>query len=285
MRKLVTSSVLLATIFIGFNTFIGQANATDNDKSNPIAKEPSPLFSKIMENRKKQSTKKAPKQKQKSTKKGFSFTHKSKVAPKNVSGFKKPGKEKPIVSSLKITSLNKNNLKINNINRMYKRPARSIFGDPSDPNFDPASIPSTPIANGVPGNPLLYPTRIAVAFPKSLMFSKKDFDKISVAIDEGPFSRDPSKNRLERERSIFKNGRLFVSAIVYEGNDNWSAWINNKKIMPSFDDPIVKVISINHEVVELFIKGDTVSNDRRVRLRANQTYVPTKAKIYEGINN
>lgn len=299
MKKVLTSSVILTATFMGINMFSSYADAADI----PAMKEPSPLYSKLLnknkaaaqnEDKKEDTTKAKPvkrlfsiqatkKVTPKKSNKAFPLTGKSKVAPKTPAGFKKPGKAKPIVSSLKITSFNKDNLEINNINRMHKRPARSIFGDPKDPNFDPASIPSTPIANGVPGNPLLYPTRIAVAFPKSLMFSEDDFDKISIAIDEGPFSRDPNKNFLDRERSIFKDGSLFVSAIVYEGNNNWSAWLNNRRITPTFDDPIVKVISIDQDAVELFIKGDTVANDRRVRLKANQTYLPTKAKIYEGI--
>jgi hypothetical protein len=305
MKKLIVSSVALPAILLAFGimcnkpSIADETSNTDSEKELSDVAEPTPIkrtkktptnLIESIKNRSSISNKANAEtdvnkiqSNNTPTKKTLPFATKKKMAPKTVEGFGKPKKEKPIVSSVKIVSFDKDNLEINNINRMYKRPARSIFGDPKDPNFDPASIPSTPISNGVPGNPLLYPTRIPVAFPKSLMFSKSDFDKISIAIDEGPFSRDPAKARQERERSIFGNGNLYVSAIVYEGNNNWSAWINNLKVMPNFDDPVVKVISITQDNIELFIKGGTVANDRRVRLKSNQTYVPTKGKIYEGI--
>lgn len=303
MKKLIISSVVLPAILLAFNITCNTPSIADdavsigNKKAKKTVTEPTPLTQKrktpknLIDSIKNRSaatktiknTKEKHRSKNKSAAKTLPFKTKKKMAPKTVEGFGKPKKEKPIVSSVKIVSFDKENLEINNINRMYKRPARSIFGDPKDPNFDPASIISTPISNGIPGNPLLYPTRIPIAFPKSLMFTKSDFEKISIAIDEGPFSRDPAKANYEREQSIFGNGNIYVSAIVYEGNNNWSAWINNLKIMPGFDDPVIKVISITQDNIELFIKGGTVANDRRVRLKSNQTYVPTKGKIYEGI--
>jgi hypothetical protein len=75
---------------------------------------------------------------------------------------------------------------------------------------------------------------------------------------------------------------VYLSALVYQGENDWSAWINGVKFRPGGAAKGIRVVKATERWVEMDVDtadGPTV----RVRLKPNQTYLSAKDKIVDGV--
>jgi hypothetical protein len=75
---------------------------------------------------------------------------------------------------------------------------------------------------------------------------------------------------------------VYLSALVYHGEKDWSAWINGVRFRPGTADKGIRPIKATARWVEMDVDteaGPTI----RVRLAPNQTYVTKTDKVVDGI--
>lgn len=118
-------------------------------------------------------------------------------------------------------------------------------------------------------------------FPKSLLFSEQERQRIAALLaakstqlsSGGPAADvtapDPKPN-------------VYLSALVFTSDNDWSAWINGLRFRPGGAEKGIRAVKATSRWVELdvdTIEGLTV----RVRLSPNQTYLSSQDKVVDGI--
>lgn len=118
----------------------------------------------------------------------------------------------------------------------------------------------------------------------SLMMSKEELNVLNVLAptdDLNPIeilkttAPEPVALKMEPVEHI-----LFVSAILYFNQDQWTVWINDKTYTIDYnEDQYIKIVRVSNDQVQLELKN---ANQKIVRLRANQSLVPVCHNIIDG---
>ncbi|MDK9722520.1 MAG: hypothetical protein OEL53_15195 [Rhodospirillales bacterium] len=126
--------------------------------------------------------------------------------------------------------------------------------------------------------------RAMPAFPKSLMFTEQDRQRIAALLADRPVAAatagGPAAAVDAQAPELRPN--VYLSALVYTSPGDWSAWINGLRFRPGSAEKGVRAVKATPRWVEMDI--DTVEGLAvRVRLSPNQTYLSSQDKIVDGI--
>ncbi len=73
---------------------------------------------------------------------------------------------------------------------------------------------------------------------------------------------------------------IFVSALAYYGEGEWTVWANGYKIVPGRQAPDFSVVSVSADKVEIVVAGDSPA---RFTLQPYQTWRSRSRDVVEGI--
>ena len=116
--------------------------------------------------------------------------------------------------------------------------------------------------------PLLFNEGEAGAVTRAIL----DFERLKVTGTAAPVE-EPGANAPE-------SPNVFVSALAYYGEGQWTVWANGYRVSPGRQPPAFTVISVNDERAEIAVAG---SKPAHFMLRPYQTWRSRFNDIVEGI--
>lgn len=124
--------------------------------------------------------------------------------------------------------------------------------------------------------------RAMPAFPKSLMFTEQERQRIAALLADRPVAAIGGPAAAVGAPPPELRPNVYLSALVYTSPGDWSAWINGLRFRPGSAEKGVRAVKATSRWVEMDI--DTIDGlTVRVRLSPNQTYLSSQDKIVDGI--
>lgn len=124
--------------------------------------------------------------------------------------------------------------------------------------------------------------RAMPAFPKSLMFTEQERQRIAALLADRPVAAIGGPAVAVDAPPPERRPNVYLSALVYTSPGDWSAWINGLRFRPGSAEKGVRAVKATSRWVEMDI--DTIDGlTVRVRLSPNQTYLSSQDKIVDGI--
>ncbi|MBF0267605.1 MAG: hypothetical protein HQL44_03325 [Alphaproteobacteria bacterium] len=122
-------------------------------------------------------------------------------------------------------------------------------------------------------------------FPKTLLYTSEESDKIEAFLAELPkaFTDGDGKPKvLQDAPQEDAKPNIYLSALVYHGEKDWSAWVNGMRFRPGSVEGGIRPVRATSRWVELDVDTDA-GPSIRVRLSPNQTYLIKDDKVVDGI--
>ena len=122
------------------------------------------------------------------------------------------------------------------------------------------------------------PLAPAPAPGKSLLFAPADASAISKAIAD--FERTKTTGVVAEDVRPPDVPNIYVSALAYYGEGEWTVWANGYRIVPNRQPPDFTVISVTQDSAEISVSG---SHPARFVLHPYQTWLSQSDDVVEGI--
>ncbi|CAA6605613.1 exported hypothetical protein [Rhodospirillaceae bacterium LM-1] len=122
-------------------------------------------------------------------------------------------------------------------------------------------------------------------FPKTLLYTSEESDKIESFLTELPKAftdADGKPKVLQDAPQDDAKPNIYLSALVYQGEKDWSAWINGMRFRPDTVEEGIRPVRATSRWIELDVDSKA-GPSIRVRLSPNQTYLTEDDKVVDGI--